>query len=118
MKFNTRLMSNVTRLLEGYHKTCGFYPSLEEGLIVLAEGSSECPDWRPHANIKDNLKDAYGEDLIYQPMGHPAHSFLLKSLGSDQSPGGDGDAADVELWSKNSIDETDQNTSRELESED
>jgi len=41
-------------------------------------------------------KDAWGNDFIYEAQGR---NYEIKSLGSDGSPGGDGDAADLK-WSE------------------
>ena len=97
--FTFKIMNNLYRRLDEYNRVCGFYPSAEEGLEVLGKGSKACPGWKPRSNIMQNLTDAFGEPLIYEPNGSPANQFILRSLGADRAVGGQGDNEDIEMFS-------------------
>ncbi len=72
------------------------YPTAEEGLQALRTAPSDAPNWRGPYTTKDIPNDPWGNPYIYQwpgPLGDD--SFSLLSYGSDNAPGGSGDAEDI-----------------------
>ena len=72
------------------------YPTQEEGLQVLRARPSGAAKWRGPYTTKDIPNDAWGNPYVYHwpgPLGED--SFSLLSYGSDGTPGGEGDAADI-----------------------
>jgi general secretion pathway protein G len=77
------ILSNVAQALQAYYSDCNKMP---KSLLGLAEATDDCPNWGPEAYLKKNrLKDAWGQELVYEPSGS---NFTLKSLGKDGKEGG------------------------------
>jgi general secretion pathway protein G len=77
------ILSNVAQALNSYYADCNKMPS---GLSGLSEATDDCSNWGPDPYMKKNkLKDAWGNELIYEPNGS---NFTLKSLGDDGKEGG------------------------------
>ena len=94
--FTLKIMKNLSRRLEEFKKTCGFYPRVEEGgLKVLVLGSDTCSHWRPRPNLKEALNDAYGTPFLYEVNAED--EAVIRSLGADGLIGGEGDDEDLVL---------------------
>lgn len=68
-----RLIQNGVRIHYGYVGDCGGLPSALEILVDEGKGKAECPGWNgPYLpagfNSGDYNKDAWGEEIIYDPL--------------------------------------------------
>lgn len=83
-------------VLDDFRRVCGFYPSTDQGLDALlhAPQGRECKNYDPEGFLKDKKlpKDAWGNDFVYESDGT---KYVIKSLGSDNKPGGSGVDADI-----------------------
>ncbi|HEX2529773.1 MAG TPA: type II secretion system major pseudopilin GspG [Geminicoccus sp.] len=88
-------IENLSQALELYKLDNGAYPSTAQGLAALVAAPSGAPSWRgPYLTKAELPKDPWGRDYVYRSPGQQG-PFDLGSLGSDGTPGGQGDAADV-----------------------
>ena len=75
------------------------YPTQEEGLRVLLERPAEASAaerWNGPYLEKDEVpKDGWGRDFIYEIRSEDG-AFLIRSLGADGRPGGEGENADLD----------------------
>lgn len=77
------VLSNVAQALQSYYADCNKMPASING---LAEATDDCSNWGPEPYLKKSkLKDAWGNELVYEPSGS---NFTLKSLGKDGKEGG------------------------------
>jgi len=84
-------------ILDDFRRVCGFYPSTEQGLEALIKppvGGRECKNYDPEGFIKDKKvpTDPWGNLFVYESDGN---KYVIKSLGSDQKPGGEGFDKDI-----------------------
>lgn len=85
--------------LDLYRLNVGSYPTTEQGLNALWEKPDGAVGWYgPYVKSKDQLNDPWGKPFAYESSGG-AVGYVLKSLGSDGAPGGDGEAGDVQASS-------------------
>lgn len=88
-------VENLSQALELYKLDNGAYPSTAQGLPALVAAPSGAASWRgPYLTKPELPKDPWGRDYVYRSPGQQG-PFDLGSLGSDGTPGGQGDAADV-----------------------
>ncbi|HWL70892.1 MAG TPA: type II secretion system major pseudopilin GspG [Geminicoccus sp.] len=88
-------IENLSQALELYKLDNGNYPSTAQGLTALVTAPSGVSTWRgPYLSKPELPKDPWGRDYVYRAPGQRG-PFDLGSLGSDGTPGGQGDAADV-----------------------
>ena len=90
--------------LEFYRMDNSLYPTTEQGLNALINRPSSPPEPRRYQTDgylqKRSLpNDPWGQPYQYRSPGeHNPRSFDLWSYGSDGSPGGSDDAADIGNW--------------------
>ena len=86
-------ISSLGTALDAFALDTGRYPSDSEGIDALISQPSGLDMWDgPY--LKKIPKDPWGHEYKYSgPSG--GTDYELKSLGSDGSPGGDGDGADI-----------------------
>lgn len=84
--------------LDLYYLENGRYPTSQEGLRALVEKPAGADKWNgPYLKKKKIPEDPWGNEYHYeQPGEHGAYD--LYSYGADNSPGGEGDNADVVSW--------------------
>lgn len=90
-------MRQLGVILDDFRRVCGFYPTTDQGLNALIEKPTtgrDCKGYDPEGFIKDHKvpKDAFGNDFTYESDGT---KYVIRSLGSDNQPGGTGAAADI-----------------------
>lgn len=74
-------------------------PTAAEGLQALLEAPGSDPAWRgPYLRKRQALVDPWGRPFRYRAPGERGRPYDAWSLGSDNAPGGEGDAADVVSW--------------------
>lgn len=95
--------SGLATPLDTYKIHTGHYPTDEEGgLKALVERPSDenvAKNWRgPYVKDASKIKDAWGNELIYQAPGeYHTDSYDLSSPGPNGSPGDDDD---ITNWQK------------------
>jgi general secretion pathway protein G len=92
--------SQITLLeqaLEQFRLDAGRYPTSQEGLQALQANPGNVTGWEGPYLKKDIPRDPWGSPYQYKSPGDHG-DFDLWSLGSDNAPGGDGEAADVTSW--------------------
>jgi general secretion pathway protein G len=93
--------SQITLLeqaLEQFRLDAGRYPTTQEGLQALQTNPGNVTGWEGPYLKKDIPRDPWGSPYQYKSPGDHGE-FDLWSFGSDNAPGGDGEAADVTSWS-------------------
>jgi general secretion pathway protein G len=92
-------IATLESAVERFYVHMDRYPTVDEGLRVLAEAPASDPaKWRgPY--IKQLRTDPWGEAYQYRIPGvHHTSSFDLWSRGADKNDGGEGQAADIGNW--------------------
>ena len=85
--------------LDQYRLDVGSYPPAAAGLEALVSNQN-VPNWNgPY--LKKNVVpvDPWGKSYLYKCCPGDHGDFDIWSLGADGAPGGDGENADVTLWS-------------------
>jgi general secretion pathway protein G len=92
----TRLqIKNLDQALDLFRFHTGNFPTTQQGLQALIADTQRVPGWNgPYLAGNDVPKDPWGTPYSYRSPGQHG-SYDLISLGSDQTPGGQGDAADI-----------------------
>ena len=88
----------LAQALEGYRLDAGIYPTTGQGLDALVRQPTLAPQpprWRPDGYLPSLPRDPW--DHAYQYACGDGRHFTLRSLGADGAPGGDGEAADVDV---------------------
>ena len=83
---------------QGYRLDAGIYPTTGQGLDALVRQPTlppQPPRWRPDGYLPSLPRDPW--DHAYQYTCGDGRHFTLRSLGADGAPGGDGEAADVDV---------------------
>ncbi|MGO1501700.1 MAG: type II secretion system major pseudopilin GspG [Marinobacter sp.] len=94
-------LTNISKALDIYRLDNSHYPSTQQGLDALKSkptGSPEPKNWSPDGYMKNIPQDPWSNDFQYVSPGTEG-AYDLYSYGSDGQEGGDGDAADISLWS-------------------
>ena len=88
--------------LDSYRLDNGSYPSTQQGLDALWAKPVTSPEPRNWAGpyLKKRVpQDPWGNPYVYRSPGESnPDSYDLVSLGSDGSPGGEGENADLKSW--------------------
>jgi len=88
----------LAQALEGYRLDAGVYPTTSQGLDALVRAPTLPPvptRWRPDGYLPSVPRDPWNH--AYQYACVDGRHFTLRSLGADGEPGGDGEAADVDV---------------------
>jgi general secretion pathway protein G len=88
--------------LDSYRLDNGSYPSTQQGLDALWAKPVTSPEPRNWAGpyLKKRVpQDPWGNGYVYRSPGESnPDSYDLVSLGSDGSPGGEGENVDIKSW--------------------
>ena len=88
-------IENLGSALDLFRLDTGNYPTTQQGLQALIANTERLPGWKgPYLDAKEIPKDPWGTAYVYRSPGDRS-LYDLVSLGADQAPGGQGDAADV-----------------------
>lgn len=88
-------IDNLGKALDLFRLDTGKYPTTQQGLQVLIVNNERLPGWKgPYLDAKELPKDPWGTPYVYRSPGDRSLYDLI-SLGADQTPGGQGDAADI-----------------------
>jgi general secretion pathway protein G len=83
--------------LDQFKLDVGRYPSSQEGLQALQQSPGNAPGWEGPYLKKEVPRDPWGAPYQYRSPGEHGE-YDIASLGSDGTPGGDGEAGDVTSW--------------------
>jgi general secretion pathway protein G len=90
-------LKNIGSALELYYLDSGKYPSSDAGLNALVAAPNDGTVWNgPYLKSDAALKDAWGNKFAYEQAGDPV-AILVRSLGRDGKPQGQGLDADLEF---------------------
>lgn len=82
--------------VEQFQLDVGRYPTVAEGMKALVEKPQNADGWRgPYTGKNSVPKDPWKNEYVYEWDAEKGW-FIVKSLGADGKPGGEGDAADVD----------------------
>jgi general secretion pathway protein G len=84
--------------LDQFKLDTGRYPTTQEGLQALQASPGNVNGWEGPYLRKDVPRDPWGNAYQYKSPGDHGE-YDLWSNGSDNTPGGDGEAGDVMSWS-------------------
>jgi general secretion pathway protein G len=89
-------LKNIGSALELYYLDSGKYPSSDIGLNALVAAPNDGSVWNgPYLKTDAALKDAWGNKIAYEQTGDPLN-IVVKSLGRDGKPQGQGLDSDLE----------------------
>jgi len=90
-------VTQVATFVEQFQLDVGRYPTAQEGLGVLVTKPQGVEGWNPQGYVgKSTLpKDPWNNDYVYE-WDQAKGWFVIKCLGADGKPGGEGDAADID----------------------
>ena len=91
-------LRTVAASLEIYRLDNRNYPTTAQGLLALTQRPVEAPlpqNWAEGGYLPNLPQDPWGNAYIYQSPAND-RPYLLKSLGADGAPGGDGVDADIQ----------------------
>lgn len=88
-------IKNIEAALELYYIDNNGYPSEEDGISALSKAPVSAVGWNgPYLRNADSLDDPWGNQYIYE-LENNNNSVLIKTLGRDGKPGGDGEDQDI-----------------------
>jgi general secretion pathway protein G len=91
-------LEDLSAGLDLFKLDVGRYPSDDEGLQVLVEGSDQIAGWNgPYLRKKRLPLDPWNRDYVYVVPGQ-GNDYELYSLGADGEPEGAGEDADLSAW--------------------
>jgi general secretion pathway protein G len=93
-KVNLMLLHNA---VIRFKMDTGRYPTKEEGLHALVERPRYVTNYPPGGYLEntDMLKDAWGNDFVYELYSESGKPFVIISYGADGAEGGEGQNADL-----------------------
>jgi len=83
--------------LDQFKLDVGRYPTSQEGLQALQQSPGNAPGWEGPYLKKDVPRDPWGSPYQYRSPGEHGE-YDVASLGSDGTPGGEGEATGVVSW--------------------
>ena len=80
-----------------YHMNTGQWPGEDEGLYDLIEPPTDGTNWPPggYLDTTEIPPDGWGNEFVYELYPESGKPFVIKSLGADAQPGGEGFDADL-----------------------
>jgi general secretion pathway protein G len=84
--------------LDQFRLDTGRYPTTQEGLQALQANPGNLNGWAGPYLKKEVPRDPWGNPYQYKSPGDHGE-YDLWSYGSDNAPGGEGEAADITSWS-------------------
>lgn len=91
-------MENIRTAVELYKLDVGAYPPADPGLVALVEQPEDVAGWNgPYLRNRSALNDPWGKPFEYRVPGTD-NAFDIYSYGADETPGGDGEDADIVSW--------------------
>jgi general secretion pathway protein G len=89
---------NFKSALDLYRLDTGSYPTTQQGLAALLRNPGNVPGWKgPYIDSPTLPSDPWGNAYAFRAPGEHG-AYDLYTLGSDNAPGGNGEAADVTSW--------------------
>ncbi|MBL0928104.1 MAG: type II secretion system major pseudopilin GspG [Phycisphaerales bacterium] len=95
VKITRTQIEALATMVERFKLDVGRYPTKEEGLKALVEKPAGVEGWNgPYGGKKTLPKDGWGRDFVYDTDA--TFGFVIRSLGADSKPGGEGENADLD----------------------
>ncbi|MEN6335462.1 MAG: type II secretion system major pseudopilin GspG [Phycisphaerales bacterium] len=93
-KANLKLLHTA---VNEFHMDCGRWPGEDEGLTVLIQQPADVTNYPAGGYLEttDLPKDAWNRDFIYELHPESGKPFVIKSLGADGQPEGEGYDTDL-----------------------
>lgn len=93
-KANLKLLHSA---VNQFHMDTGRWPSEDEGLTILIQRPMDVVNWPAggYLDTTDLPRDGWGRDFIYERYPESGRPFVIKSLGADGQPGGEGNDAEL-----------------------
>jgi len=89
-------INSLSNMLQNFRLDCDRYPTTEEGLEALRVQPANVNGWKGPYSQKEIPADPWGNEYQYESPGSTGpDSFVIRSLGSDAQPGGEGEAQDI-----------------------
>jgi general secretion pathway protein G len=93
-------VQNFKSALDLYRLDTGSYPASQQGLGALLRNPGNVPGWKgPYIDSPTLPNDPWGNPYVFRAPGEHG-AYDLYTLGSDNAPGGTGEAADVTSWGR------------------
>lgn len=93
-------VQNFKSSLDLYRLDTGSYPTSQQGLGALLRNPGNVAGWKgPYIDSPTLPNDPWGNPYIFRSPGEHG-AYDLYTLGSDNAPGGSGEAADVTSWGR------------------
>ena len=93
-------VQNFKSSLDLYRLDTGSYPTTQQGLGALLRNPGNVAGWKgPYIDSPTLPNDPWGNPYIFRSPGEHG-AYDLYTLGSDNAPGGSGEAADVTSWGR------------------
>jgi general secretion pathway protein G len=93
-------VQNFKSSLDLYRLDTGSYPTSQQGLGALLRNPGNVAGWKgPYIDSPSLPNDPWGNPYIFRSPGEHG-AYDLYTLGSDNAPGGSGEAADVTSWGR------------------
>ena len=87
---------NIASAVDLYQLDVGRVPNQQEGLQALVTQPATAPCWNgPYLPRAEALTDPWGQPYQYKVPGDNGAAYTILSLGSDNAPGGSGEAKDI-----------------------
>ena len=91
-------VEDFSAALDLFYLDAGRYPNTQEGLVALIEAPAAVENWNgPYLKKKKIPLDVWQNAYHYESPGQHGE-FDLFSYGSDNSPGGEKESADIVSW--------------------
>jgi type II secretion system protein G len=89
-------LAELRGAIDSFRLDCDRYPTAKGGIDALRDPPANTPGWKgPYLNRPIRL-DPWGHPYVYQTPGpNGRNGYIVESYGSDDGPGGVGDAADI-----------------------
>jgi len=96
VKVTQTALASATTSVEQFHVDVGRYPTEEEGLeVLLTEPEQDAEKWDGPYLEKDYIpKDGWDRAFEYDPG--ESGRYVIRSLGADGRPGGEGEDKDID----------------------
>jgi general secretion pathway protein G len=87
-------LATLNKLLQTFRMDTGRYPTTEEGLEALRSQPADVVGWKGPYTTNAIPSDPWNDPYIYE-YSDADDTFILMSYGSDNAPGGEGNAEDI-----------------------
>lgn len=88
-------LESLSQAVDRYQLHVGRYPTEEQGLAALIEQPDDAESWKgPYLGKTAVPTDGWNRPFVYEH--DEQFGFVIRSLGADGAPGGEGENADID----------------------